>query len=105
MFSAKNYTFYVLDDYNFYMAPEINAALLKRGYIFVRIGGGITGNNNTDLHSKLKDLYHKQNQELMTKQLRENHGKILQPSRDEMMKMAHEALKSLPKDYSKEFKQ
>ena len=37
--------------------PEIKAALLRKGYIFVGIGGGVTGDiqiNDTDLHSPLK---------------------------------------------------
>ena len=57
IFSAKNYSVFVLDDYSTHLVPQVNAALLKGGYIFVEIGGGITGNvqvNNLDLHSKLK---------------------------------------------------
>ena len=107
MFSAKNYAIYVLDDYSVHMAPEINATLLKRGYIFLGIGGVITRDiqvSETDLHSKLKDLYCKQEQELMAKQLRENPGKIPQPSLVEMMMMVYDAHKSLPKDYSQVFK-
>ena len=47
----------MLDDYSTHLVPQVNAALLKGGYIFAEIGGGITGNvqvNNLDLHSKLK---------------------------------------------------
>ena len=51
--------------------------------------------DDTDLHIKLKDLYRKQKQELAKKQLHENLGKIPQPSRDKMMKMVHDAHKSL----------
>ena len=101
MFSAKNYAIYVLDHYSVYLAPETNAALLKGGYIFVGIGGGITEDiqvNDTDLHTKLKDLYCKQEQEV-AKQLRKNPVKTPVTSRDEIMMMAHDAHKSLPKDF------
>ena len=51
--------------------------------------------DDTVLHIKLKDLYRQQKQELAKKQLHENLGKIPQPSRDKMMKMVHDAHKSL----------
>ena len=47
----------VLNDYSVHIMPEIKAALLKKGYIFVRTGGGVTGGiqiKNTDFHSPLK---------------------------------------------------
>ena len=47
----------MLDDYSTHLVPQVNAALLKGGYIFVEIGGGITGDiqvKDLDLHSKLK---------------------------------------------------
>ena len=40
--------------------PEVKSALLKRGYILVGIGGGVTGDiqiNDTDIHSPLKKKY------------------------------------------------
>ena len=43
MFTPKNYAIYVLDDYSVYLLPEVKGALLKRGYLYVGIGGGITG--------------------------------------------------------------
>ena len=43
MFTPKNYIIYVLDDYSVHLLPEIKEALLKRGYVYVGIGGGITG--------------------------------------------------------------
>ena len=109
MFSAKNCAIYVLDDSAFSWRQYINAALLKRGYIFAAIGVGITGDiqvNDTDIHNKLKDLYFKQMGEPIAKQLRKNPGKTQhpRPSRDKIMMMTHAACKSLPKDCSKVFK-
>ena len=81
---------------------EIITALFKRGYIFVEIEGGITGDtqvNCTVLHSRLKDWHRKQEQELMAKRLRENPGKILQPSREKMIKMIHDPHIPLAKDW------
>ena len=43
MFTPKNYAIYVLDDYSVYLLPEVKEALLKRGYVYVGIGGSITG--------------------------------------------------------------
>lgn len=51
IFTHENYAVYVLDDYSVHIMPEIRAALLKKGYIFVGIGGGVTGDiqiNDTD---------------------------------------------------------
>ena len=56
IFTHQNYGIYVLDDYSVHIMLEIKAALLKKGYIFVGIGGGVTGDiqiNNTDFHSPL----------------------------------------------------
>ena len=41
--TPKNYAIYVLDDYSVHVLPEVKEALLKRGYVYVGIGGGITG--------------------------------------------------------------
>ena len=57
IFTHQNYGIYVLNDYSVHNMPEIKAALLKKGYFFVRIGGGITGGiqiNDTDFNSPLK---------------------------------------------------
>ena len=48
--------------------PEFKEALLKRGYVPVILGGGVTGDiqiNDTDLHSKLKAKYRKLEHSLM----------------------------------------
>ena len=53
--------------------PEIKAALLKKDYIFVGIGGGVTGDiqiNDTDFHSPLKAKYRELDQNLMMEKLR-----------------------------------
>ena len=60
IFTPKNYAIYVLDDYNVHIMPEIKKALLKRGYVPVITGGGVTGDiqgNDTDLHAPLKAKY------------------------------------------------
>ena len=44
IFTHQNYGIYVLDDYSVHIMPEIKAALLKKGYVFFGIGGGVTGN-------------------------------------------------------------
>ena len=52
IFTHQNYGIYVLDDYSVHIMPEITAALLKKSYIFIGIGGGVTGDiqiNDTDL--------------------------------------------------------
>jgi len=43
MFTPQNYANYVLDDYSVHLLPEVKEALLQRGYVYVGIGGGITG--------------------------------------------------------------
>ena len=65
MFTPKNYAIYVLDDYSVHLLPEVKEALSKRGFIFVGIGNGITGDvqvNDTDLNSELKREYRKREQ-------------------------------------------
>ena len=58
MFTQKNYAIYVLEDYSVHLMPEVRSALLKRGYTFDVIGGGITGdiqiNVDTHCHHELK---------------------------------------------------
>ena len=115
---------YVLDDYRVHLMPEIKEALLKRGYILVVIGGGVTGDsffllilfyfsftiapkykgdiqvNDTDVHSPLKAKYRQLEQELMIRQLTENP----QPSRNDMMGMLDESFRSLKIDFASRFK-
>ena len=56
------------------------------------------------MHSKLKNEYHKREQEIMIEQLCNDSKTIQKPSRDEMMRMLYESHVSLEKDYAKEFK-
>ena len=82
IFTHQNYGIYVLEDYSVHIMSEINAALLKKGYIFVGIGGGITGDiqiNDTDFHSPLKAKYRELEQNLMMEQLRFDSKKTPQP--------------------------
>ena len=81
--------------------PEIKAALLKKGYIFVRTGGGVTGDiqiNDTDFHSPLKAIYRELEQNLMMEQLRLDPKKIPQPPIDHIMQMLQESWNSLEID-------
>ena len=90
IFTPKNYAIYVLDDYSVHIMPEIKEALLKRGYVPVIIGGGVTGEiqiNDTDLHSPLKAKYRELEQLLMIDRLKSNSKQIPLPSRDDMMRM------------------
>ena len=57
MFTPKNYAIYVLDDYSVYLLPEVKEALLKGGYVYVGIGGGITGNIQLMLRFLLDPLF------------------------------------------------
>ena len=103
MFTPKNYAIYVLDYYSVHLMPEIKEALLKRGYILVVIGGGVTGDiyvNDTHVRSPLKAKYRLLEQELMIRQLTENRQKIPQPSRNDMMRMLDESFRSLKIDFA-----
>ena len=108
IFTPKSNAIYVLDDYSVHLMPEIKAALLKRGYVPVIIGGGVTGDiqvNDTDLHSPLKAKYRELEQSLMMQQLKADPKKITQPSRDDMMRILVESdLKSLEIDAESRFK-
>eukprot|EP00794_Sanderia_malayensis_P013649 gene13649-15078_t len=107
IFTAKNYAVYVSDDYSVHLMPEVKAALLKRGYIYVGIGGGITGDiqiNDTDVHAPLKAKYRQLEMELMLRQLQSDPKKIPSPSRDEMMSMLNESFSALDIDFCTRFK-
>ena len=107
IFTPKNYAIYVLDDYSVHIMPEIKEALLKRGYVPVIIGGGLTGDiqiNDTDLHSPLKAKYRELEQLLMIDQLKANPKKIPQPSRDDMMRMLSENFEAVEIDVVTHFK-
>ena len=41
--NVKTFAIYVLDDYAVHLMKEVKDELLKRGYILVGIGGGVTG--------------------------------------------------------------
>ena len=90
MFTEKEYPIYVLDDYSVHLMPEVRQALLKKGYVLVAIGGGITGDiqiNDTSCHHNLKKHYREFEMNLMLEQLNNYSNKIPSPSRDEMMLM------------------
>ena len=53
MFTPRNCGIYVLDDYSVYLLPEAKEVLLKRGYVYVGIGGVTTGNIQVNLILKL----------------------------------------------------
>ena len=55
MFTPKRYAIYVLDDYNVHLLPEVKEALLKHGYLYVGIGGGITGDIQVILNSLIRE--------------------------------------------------
>ena len=81
--------------------------MLKKGYVYIGIGGGITGDiqiNDTDIHAPLKKKYRELEQELMICQLRADPKKIPQPSRDDMMKMLVESVQSIDVDIPARYK-
>ena len=107
IFTMNKYCIYVLDDYSVHIMPEVKAALLKKGYVYIGIGGGITGDiqiNDTDIHAPLKKKYRELEQELMICQLRADPKKIPQPSRDDMMKMLVESVQSIDVDIPARYK-
>ena len=107
MFTEKWYAIYVLDDYSVHLMPEVRQALLKKGYVLVVIGGGITGDiqiNDTSCHHNLKKHYREFEMNLMLEQLNNDPNKIPSPSRDEMMRMLLKAWELLDVDTEREFK-
>ena len=87
--------------------PEIKEALLKRGYVPVIIGGGVTGDiqiNDTDLHHPLKAKYRDLEQKYMLDQLRADPKNIPQPNRNDIMRMLVESFDSLEIDVVNRFK-
>ena len=98
LFSYKNYAIYSLDNYSVHLDPAVKTALQKKGYIYVGIGGGITGDiqaNDTDMHAPLKKIYRKLEAELMLKKLEKDPDTIPRPTKDEMMEMLDNAWKSV----------
>ena len=107
IFTPKNYAIYVLDDCSVHLIPEIKEALLKRSYVPVIIGDGVTGDiqiNDTDLHCPLKAKYRELEQKLMLDQLRADPKKIPQPNRNEIMRMLVESFDLLEIDVVNRFK-
>ena len=103
----KEYAIYVLDDYAVHLMPEIREAFLKKGYILVLIGGGITGDiqiNDTHFHGPLKARYREKEMKKMLEKLESNPDKIPSPTRDEMMNMIVSAMSEVKIDTKKAFK-
>ena len=106
IFTPKNYAVYVLDDYSVHQ-PEVKEAFLKRGYVPIIIGGGVTGGiqiNDTDIHRPLKEKYRALEQQLMIDQLKADPKRIPQPSRDDMRRMLKKSFESLEIDVASRFK-
>ena len=95
IFSRKNNAIYSLDNYSVHNMPDVKKALLKKGYVPVPIGGGITGDmqgNDTHLHNPLKKHYRKKEMDLMLQMLRSDPHKIPAPSKNDMMRMLCESM-------------
>ena len=108
MFSQKNYAIYVLDDYAVHLMDQVRTALLKRGYILIIIGGGVTGDiqlNDTHIHAPLKAAYRQKESALMIEKLKKDPSKVPSPDRDEIMQMACDAFAEVKVDCNQAFKQ
>ena len=89
------------------LSPDIKRALLKNGYIYIGMGGGITGDmqiNDTDMHLPLKQNYRRHEQELMIKKLREDPTKIPTVGRNEIMNLIIESWNELKVDVEARYK-
>ena len=89
------------------MTNEFRAAFLSKGYIPIIMGGGITGDcqiNDIHLHSELKSNYREQENALMIEKLKEGPKKSPQSTRNKMMKMLNNAIKSANIDCADGFK-
>ena len=103
----NNYRIYALDDYSVHIMPGVKEAPLKRGYLYVRTGGGVTGDmqmNDTNIYASLKREYCKLEHELMISQLQSHPKKIPQSTRDGMMRMLIESLKNINADIPARYK-
>ena len=106
IFTMTNYCIYALDDYSVHLMPKVKEVLLKRGYVYIGIGG-VTGNiqiNDTDIQAPLKTEYRKLEQELMINQLQSDPKKIAQPSQDDMMQVLVESLQNISADIPAHYK-
>ena len=96
---------YVLDDYSVHFMPEVRQALLKKWYVLVVTGGGITGDiqiNDKSCHHNLKK-HREFEMNLMLEQLNNDPNKIPSPSQDEMLRMPLNAWELLDVDTEREF--
>ena len=94
----KEWQLMLLDDYSVHVTSEVRQELLKRGYVLVVLGGGITGDvqiNDTHLHHRLKSVYRKKETELMMEQLEARPDRVPSPSRDDVMAMLQDSLSAL----------
>ena len=104
----KKWLLMVLDDYSVHVTNEVRQELLKRGYVLVVMGGGITGDvqiNDTHLHQRLKAAYRNRETALMMEQLEMRPDRVPSPSRDEVMDMLSTSLESLDFDVTKALKE
>ena len=107
MFTEQSFAVYVLDDYSVHLMLEVRQALIKKGYVLVIIGGGITSDiqiNNTNCHRDLKKRYRDLEMKLMLEQLGKDPIKIPSPLRNEMMSMLLQAWETLEIYTKREFK-
>ena len=107
-FTQANYDIYVLDNYAVHLMPEIRAEFLKRGYVLVLIGGGITEyiqQNDTHVHHPLKSYYREEEATLMMQKLQDDRTKVPAPTREEVMDLTAKANARLNIGVSSAFKQ
>ena len=79
MFTEQSFAIYVLGDFSIHLMPDVRQALLKKGYVFIIIGGGITGDiqiNDANCHRDLKKHYRDLVMKLMLEQLEKDPVKI-----------------------------
>ena len=70
--------------------------MLKKGYILIVIGGGVTGDiqvNDTHYHHQLKQHYRDLEIDLMLTKLTSEPNKVPSPSKDDMMAMLNASWK------------
>ena len=105
--SGQKYSIYLLDNYSVRLDRSLSGMSYKKGWILVLIGGGITGDvqtNYTALHHKLKSLYRAKGEKLVYKKLRENKDRIPKLTRDEIMELLTESYQGSGTNQSQSFK-
>ena len=93
-FTPEKRIIFNLDDYSAHLPKEVEDALHKKGYFFIVIGGGITGDvqvNDTSYHQSVKSAYRDLEMELMLDLLKTDPTKIPTPTRDQMIEMFDKA--------------